>query len=1133
MTNDLKKASQSERIARFQSISAGLYWRALCDIPEFAITEGMVLLIESIRYVDNAPHTIIVRAHPDNYERSIWVVTTDSEGKETKRTITCTTHRFLTQDFLEKFEFEPGHEEIRANEVATIQQEITALQVEMTEAQTNPAILEKAVEDTLREDAKKEAAKAENSDDSPAPENLPALPDEALATAASGSLAEVIGSGITEATVGALKDAAAREHRIATIKSDWLQSKTGQIATKIQAMTPYYKEQAAAALARTEDVREYVDKLMKGIESLDLYTGKDVHVDTICEGASAPASEPLTCVQAKLSMEEELAIWADLDERFDHHDQNLFFKALSDHPDLVNQVFPTERCIVLMDTTTRLIDYGNDPIVNGIHNRENRKVFLMVRDGVNIYRVVSSVESHLNAGRLFPSKDENDRIFQGIDGSRITLQDVTYTDRLARHESAVLHYKRFLILLCGLDHRLELFGDFYEGPRDFSFVTAEFQEKHIRFIHDDDGEGMLPEEQRPDFSTYIKSLNSSLQSGSRVLCIWDDLMNPNTSPSTCFAYGYGDHRSYDQKYSPDDQQNVAIAQRAGTDIFVKVQVSGRNRDWEQRIFDAKVYLRKEKKPTHWADMWDTRGLPFLCLDQADPDLLEWYIYNRKTRKYHLSYIKTFKRAVAILRAERAKEKATRARMMSAIIDNNIASEAQAGSIIDQAVAAWRASNRGADLPDFDTGNGSPRQWKSLLDQMYLLAGAGEDHAEAILKFASENGLEPLRVSLTGNGVMLLYAAPSAADRDDRAEPFVWVRRITTKAAKDGVSISSERWALLEATPPGETIIREFDAVQDWIGKTSVFTSPMQKADALARTEKFANYLAPFTKTGSKSEREDLLTIWDETRNKQNETGKYVTEPSMAIPMGLVVRDREAWYICIAADSPNAMLARHADNSFVEHALALHTQLYQNKSNARRNIEQAVQKAKWKVAVIPVKDFSRDHDKIFLGSSALHGHLNPHHHEMLDPRMTPLVQELQRKDSSIWLAPQATSKDGTLVADDMLDLELPDNFAPVEIRDIRITQRRTGFEVLRWFDVIPHEMIESYDIKSPDGHGMHSTGIGSYLNLEAALEAITKRLEARPGMAQTDSPKAPLPLLEAPTGVTRIYYEEVMAGSISQ
>ncbi len=163
-------------------------------------------------------------------------------------------------------------------------------------------------------------------------------------------------------------------------------------------------------------------------------------------------------------VDEELAVYIDIDKWFDFSKDELFFKALCKHDALVDQIFPTQRCVLVMATTRRFIDYG-DRWANEARNAHNRTVFLMVRNGMNIHRVFSPVESHLGASRLFPSKDDQDSIFRGFDGTQITFEDVAFTDKMEDHEQFALHYKRFLLLAAGLDHRLKLFGDFYDGPR--------------------------------------------------------------------------------------------------------------------------------------------------------------------------------------------------------------------------------------------------------------------------------------------------------------------------------------------------------------------------------------------------------------------------------------------------------------------------------------------------------------------------------------------------------------------------------------------------------------------------------------------------------------------------------------------
>lgn len=128
-----------------------------------------------------------------------------------------------------------------------------------------------------------------------------------------------------------------------------------------------------------------------------------------------------------------------LDRWFDFSNEDPLFKALTEHEDLVKHVFPTERCILVMATSRRAIDYGN-AATNWSRNLENRKVFLLVRDGENLHRIWSPIESHLNQPAL-PIPDDQNNV-PGVDGSDIKFQDVAYTSHLKAHENFALH-KRF------------------------------------------------------------------------------------------------------------------------------------------------------------------------------------------------------------------------------------------------------------------------------------------------------------------------------------------------------------------------------------------------------------------------------------------------------------------------------------------------------------------------------------------------------------------------------------------------------------------------------------------------------------------------------------------------------------------
>lgn len=602
-----------------------------------------------------------------------------------------------------------------------------------------------------------------------------------------------------------MRDAAEQNHQIATIQSEWIQERNTEITAAVQAVVPYFSEMAAAQLAATEDARSQVDKLMDGIQSLDLYIGKDVNVKVIRKGQSAPSDEPLTFVQQKLMVDEELAIYHDLSDWFDFGDLDKFYNALCNTPALVEQIFPSPRCVLVMATTRRYIDY-QDRWENVLNNNENAKVFLMVRDGENLYRIVSPVESHLGANMLFPSQDEQERLFRGMDGEQIKFQDVAYSDRLKAHERMALHYKRFLIMCCGLDHREQLFGDFYDRSQGLNFVSMKFQELHCRFIHDADGTGMLsnPENKKyPSLAGFIEWANSHLRSGSRVMCQWHSLANPETAPG---AAKENDDRSYGSfSFIVDfkDDRNVAAAFIKDGLLNVKAPVSktsySNKRGSVTRDYNVNVCIEKYNK--HWKE--DDSRLPYLCLDAVTAEHLEHYIYSRAVRSNHSYYIALFKSLAKYLREERQMEQKSRDLLKAALVVGRVGNEADHDAVIDKTVMAWRAANRGAPLAEALADNA---QWENLLGMMDMIACRGMNMLPQIEDFACENKTAPLRLIVNTNGKLSLYVAPRDDERDDRLEPHIWVQRINFNLTKTGIKEASRSWVTLIASNVAETTI---------------------------------------------------------------------------------------------------------------------------------------------------------------------------------------------------------------------------------------------------------------------------------------------------------------------------------------
>ncbi|WP_326971859.1 hypothetical protein [Citrobacter freundii] len=130
-----------DRLERFHSLLAGQYWSALVDIPAEAIAAGDTLLINSLRYVDDNLHTVILRAHPRHYGEWVNVEVVAENGSKSTKDKKLNEHRFLTADFLALFEYQPDHESIRQSELKGIQDEVADLQMRLTETLKNPSDL--------------------------------------------------------------------------------------------------------------------------------------------------------------------------------------------------------------------------------------------------------------------------------------------------------------------------------------------------------------------------------------------------------------------------------------------------------------------------------------------------------------------------------------------------------------------------------------------------------------------------------------------------------------------------------------------------------------------------------------------------------------------------------------------------------------------------------------------------------------------------------------------------------------------------------------------------------------------------------------------------------------------------------
>lgn len=778
-------------------LAPGYYWRLKNDFqvenPRWKdhphqLHAGDVHLLLDIFEHEGSPHTAIVLSHP-------------RDGANTE-------YRILIADFLTNFEPEKDADAVRAKEQAQIMGEVQTMQEEMAQAQINPMALpgmKDAVDEAVEKFERSMVAEvaASQKDQMTRTADLRKIhrraarrseaagnPLTVRSVVVSDQVGHLISGGINSEGLQDLTVEAKRRITVAEATAKWLTKRANEMGDILKSLTPYYAEKGKVALARANKAITYVKDITQGLTSLTLYTGDGVEVIPVTEGVSAPAVEPLTLVQGKRYMDEELAVWADVDDSFDWKSQSRFFDALKENASLVNQIFPTPRCVVSVAVTRRNVEYSDktSPRDRALSEIRNRSVFLLVRDGKNIHSVYSSEPSHECTSRLFPTQDEIEKPFRGIDGTKIGLQDVSFGTSVERFNNVSLHYKRFLILLCGLDHRLKLFGEFYPPENALEFMSLEFQQKYFHF-HEDDNVSRLIGDSLESVNDWINRCNKAVRSGSRVV-ISSGAGLTGASPQL--------RRLHSMRLNMRQLPSQLIVTRAKGHHYVTVPISSDCRD-EKGTANAWLDGPDAAKNQDW----------FLCMDMVRLEVVRRYIYSRINRIGIISWLRTFKRVEAILVSEHAQQAGLRSALAKAAVENAVLTPVEVGEAVESALATWRASRRGADAPFAD----DIKSVNELLTLMYPSDRIAQSTDQWVAELIRVQDAKPLMLCRTGSNRLVLYV--QATDRDK--EPYAkgvhwgWVKRILIDVLKTKLSVASTSLVWLEKGKPNaaEIVIREW------------------------------------------------------------------------------------------------------------------------------------------------------------------------------------------------------------------------------------------------------------------------------------------------------------------------------------
>lgn len=820
------------RINRYEDIQAGQYWRAKEEVPELtkptkrkrgvylpedhpdylananmgankigeedylvdvpvrgSCPEGRMHLIKSLKMVDGSIHAVVLQNHPS-----------ESGGSG---------YTYLIDEFLRYFEMvdEKEAEQIRAIEIAALQAEIQELQKAIAHG--------------------------------PPAEGPVALLGEQTKLPAKPSVSTMI-SNIEH--VGHLQVRAEQAVAIAQRQADWITTHTGKIAALTSGLVPFFQEKASAALASAETVLRYASDLQRGVASLGLYVGTDIEMNRLVEGESADPAEPLVVYRDLLYMDEEFLINMDqegLENGADHENLDDFVSALKTDKSLLERIFPYPRMMVLMRyrRTNKVYFKGSTfeaALANAEYNKENKRQFLLIRDGENITQVWSELTTQ-EIKALYPSKAMGDANFSGIDGNLIQLDDLNFADAKGRFDDLARLYKNLLILMWGLNDREGVFGPFYNSAdwTPAGFTDLAFQEKYMRFW-DPYGDQTMLGRGYPSFDKWLREKNGWLRSGSRVIVMKTAIArNEKIGRNNIEAEQTGAERQI------DDKAYLFIARKNKDGHVVPVdvgrQVYPRSRWKKSYYLKQSMDIVLDEEDNGYSE---NGGLDWLCLDMIEACEIDHYLESRIDRQKYMEFYPLLQATRDALQIEDRQLAPVIAKLKKAFEESgtDIPEGESLHSIAKNAIRLWRAAHRGAMVPAGDDDQHAAA-YKMLLGNMWTLTGQNHPVKEAE-QLAQDENRTPLRLVLTGKDRFALYATSVGDEIESTLFDHLWVTRIACKRKGKKLEVTSRKVMPMPDAIADEEILHQWDEVAAWKGK--------DVPEVLNRTGYYENEKPPYT-----------------------------------------------------------------------------------------------------------------------------------------------------------------------------------------------------------------------------------------------------------------------------------------------
>lgn len=444
-----------------------------------------------------------------------------------------------------------------------------------------------------------------------------------------------------------------------------------QIAKRHSALQTLIREQELILRSKTEALTRQIEMAQEAIYMINAYLGQDEEIIRLTKGEPAPDDEKIVIRQQVLFMDEESAAAEDLAKR-----GGIDFKEISEfdqwvcEPSHLQQVLPETKGIVAIKPRRNDKFYDDNPLVNGELNRLNKCLYILIRNGDNLYRIHTT----LWVDEVFlPRKNEFEHFFYETHTDWNTCEQkreplvpgsAKYMQAMDKAEAKKRRFYTALILIQGLLDRTKVF---HPLPINEQINVCNLDgQKYITLLYD--AENLLGNG-RPSYKDWLASANNELEVGCRIIGEFDSFYS--------HQHGLADRKSSRRASWPNDHEIYVLDKKIDERSFKFLYRSSYMDAGGSRV-SYRVCLTDDF---------------IINIDSVTASDIEFYIKSRTNRHHYLSMMPLLKAALAIKKQEAAEEAPFRQLLVSEIAKKHDVSLARAERSIDALIKWWKFKTR--------------------------------------------------------------------------------------------------------------------------------------------------------------------------------------------------------------------------------------------------------------------------------------------------------------------------------------------------------------------------------------------------------------------------------------------------------